>query len=359
MADPVTLHVRLLLAGMAPLAVSGYVLTALPGWTETPRFGPRASAGFALAGATGLAGLLAPGPVAPALAALLPALVALTASIRFLKHGTGPRAAILLLLLPLCAAWALAGDDVIVGRSPARDVTVLLLAGLIGLVGGRALPAFAAFWIEPPAQTQTGRQALAASASTPALLLLAMAIAASLSGEQMAEGALLILAALAFLDACRRWPWRIAPGYPALLILYLSFLWLPLGLALLGASLLFPAVMPGQAEALHALTAGAMCSMIHGFMARPAMRRTGGRLRLGFRLGTAQGMIMLAGVLRLSAAIPAMAERPILTASALAMALGFVLFLSAYLPGLARPAPRPVFSAAHGRTADAPQPLTR
>lgn len=362
MADPVALHVRLFLGGMAPLAVSGYVLTALPGWTETPRFGARASAGLALLGLAGLAGLVAPGTV-PMAPALLPAVVTLTATIRFLKTRPGPRALILLLLFPLCGALALLGDGMPDTVPRPADILVLLLAGLITLVGGRALPAFAAFWTEPQSPGQRGKPGVLAKTSIPALIFTGMAIAAALSGWQGTQGMLLILAAPAVLLPLRGWPWRIALGYPALLILSLSFLWLPLGLALLGFSLVFPDAGPTPADALHALTAGALCSMIHGFMARPAMRREKGRLRLGLRLGAGHGLIMLGGALRLAATIPAPQAAPLLAASALAMALGFLFFLSAYLPSLARPAPRPVFSAAHARNADAPQeaarPLTR
>lgn len=331
-------------------AVSGYVLTALPGWTASPRFGWRTSLFFAGLWLAALASLLVPGK-APSLAGALPGL-ALTAvaSWRFARSGQWARAGILPLLLLLVAGWASLRAAPVPPVLADPETMVLVLAGLVGLIGGRALPAFARFW-SAEAPTSDPLPAWAPvphrlPASLPAILLLALAAALKTSGHDAASGGTLCLAGLAFLLQSATWPWRTALHYPSLALLFLSWLWLPAGLLLTGTGLMLPNPPVEPLDALHALTVGAISTMIYGFMARPAMARIEGRLRLGIRLGTGYGLMTLAALARVFQPGAEAAPSP-LAASAVLMASGWALFLAAYLPTLARPSPRPVFSAAH------------
>lgn len=333
------LHVGLFLGGMAQAAVTGYLLTALPGWTRTARFGTGTSALFTLLFLVALARLLGLVDGPAWLAALPAAAVGATAFIRFLAGGGWRRAAVLPLLALMGAGWAGLPEDAAVRPVP-PVVAVFALGGLIALVGGRALPAFGRFWLKADgaASGHVGHPAWGIG-------VLVAAGAMHAAGEDRLAGTALALSGCLLLLACRGWPWRIARRYGALMILYLSWLWLPAGLILAGTTLALPETPILPHQALHALAAGAIATMIYGFMARAAMRREGGRLRLGARLGTGYALMSLSALLRLFLADPA-GQPGLLSAAAGSMCLGWLLFLAAYLPSLARPSPRPVFSAA-------------
>lgn len=339
-ADPVALHRNLFLGGMAQAAVCGYVLTALPGWTASPRPRPRDNAVLAVLWLAGLPALVTPSAGWPLPAASLGLAVALLAFLRFLRAGALVRAPVLVFLPLLVAGWNALPDGPASRLAPAPETVVLLIAGLIGLIGGRALPAFGRFWQAAP------RKAVPAEGALPGLAGLTLALGLLAIDHRPEAGVFLCLAGIAFLIRSRAWPWRAALAYPALLILYLSWLWLPAGLLAAGIALI--SGHGSVTDTLHALTAGAISTMIYGFMARAAMDRIEGRLRLGRRLGTGYIAMVLAALLRTGLSfdlLPAAALR----LSAVLMALAWLFFLSAYGQHLARPSPRPVFSAHHTR----------
>ncbi len=90
-------------------------------------------------------------------------------------------------------------------------------------------------------------------------------------------GAILILAGILQAIRLGRWQGVRAAADPLVLILHVGYAWVPIGLALLGASILSPAV-PASA-AIHALTAGAMATMILAVMTRATLGHTGRELK--------------------------------------------------------------------------------
>lgn len=64
---------------------------------------------------------------------------------------------------------------------------------------------------------------------------------------------------------------------PLVLILHIGYVWIPVGLGLLGGSILFDTIT--QSAAVHALTAGAMATMILGVMTRATLGHTGRELK--------------------------------------------------------------------------------
>lgn len=274
--DPVALHLNWLLFGMADAAVAGYLLTALPSWTK----GARAPtwvvwALVALWVAARALRTLTPDSRLPYAFATAAFHAVLTVSL------AGPLARLRVWhRMPLALAPALLGaaDLLALGvwgtstRQPGPLPMVLLTSALISLVGGRAVPAFTAAARGVPAPSiPVGPH------RTPVVLLL-LATTLVVAGSSRAAGPLLIAAGCLQLGRAWAWsPWKSHSA--AVLMLQLAWLWLGIGLLLLGIAVLAPSSPLSVPTALHALTMGAMGSMVYAFASRATMQRTDDGLR--------------------------------------------------------------------------------
>jgi uncharacterized protein involved in response to NO len=118
-------------------------------------------------------------------------------------------------------------------------------------------------------------------------------------------------------------------------ILHVSYLWIPLGLLLLG---LGQWDWVPRSAGVHALAIGATAGLIIGMITRTALGHTG-RMLVASRMETAAYvLIQAAGLLRVVTLIVFPAWLLVgIHAAATAWALAFLLYLIRYLPFLARP----------------------
>lgn len=341
--EPLAFHRHELLFGMGGAAVGGYLLTALPAWTGRARVDPRVT------GLLCLLWLLA--RLSFALSGHLPVTVhILGSSAYFALLATFLAISILGARLwnrlwTVLAVIGLGSAEHLLSRPVGSNETVpsvLVFALMISVVGGRAVPAFTRRWL---ARTDANTRPLDIPGLHAAALciLLAATLAATCGWDQEA-GFCLILSALLQLVRLAGWRSRQVLLYPALFILHLAWLWLPAGLALTGLALVAPGIID-RASALHGLTMGAMGSMMLAVMARAAMVRENGRLRLGRRLALAFALVFLSAALRIVAPLLPIDWLDPATAPAVTWMLGWLLFLLAYARALRGPVERPVLSA--------------
>lgn len=238
-ADPQN-HARMMVFGFAGGAIAAYLLTVLPGWT-----GARASpARVALLTALWLLGRLLPGPAE----ALFFLLLAATLAPPVLRAQLWDRLWAPLAAVLLAMAALMPGLD--------SGVPPLLIAALIAVVGGRALPSFLASAARLP---QPSDRPLIRIAT--ALYILGAAVLPHPGWYAAA------VAALAW--QMLQWPLRLPPIG---LLLLPPWLWL-------AASLLLMMQWEQQPSlALHTLTMGGIGGMIHAFLSRVFARRTGAGL---------------------------------------------------------------------------------
>ena len=336
--DPVAWHRQELVLGFAAAAMGGYLLTALPHWLKQAGAkvgGPSRGGTVTLVAAWGI-GRLAGGscqPDAMALAGLALYPLALTFSLvaPILRAGAWTRLPIALaplLLLLIAVRLRLAADSL---------TAVLGMALLCAGVGGRIVPAFLA----ARAGNRRAGPPWPWSART-ANGALALALALHLTGaEEGWIGALLLFAA--FGQAARLWWWDLAPatrGHHDLVMLLCAWLWLPLGLGLVGAALL--GVGLPRATAVHALTMGLMGSLVLAVMARSWMRRAPGCLLVDWATAMAFALVQLSTGLRLG--LVEFGEGPAAASWSLAWGIAAAHCVAALL----RPVPHPILSAARG-----------
>jgi len=210
---------------------------------------------------------------------------------------------------------------------------VWLLVLLINLIGGRIIPAFTRNWMKRQVHDQQMKPAtlppqfdrfdLFATA-----LLVVFACLQVAQAPPLATAALGALAAAALTIRLARWQgWR-AFGEPLVWVLHVAFAWIPIGIALLAASELD---WVPRTAGVHALTSGAITTMIVAVASRAALGHTGRPLASHPLLTASYALITIAAVLRV-AATAGPGARILLMLAASAWTLGFLCFAWRYVP---------------------------
>jgi uncharacterized protein involved in response to NO len=152
-------------------------------------------------------------------------------------------------------------------------------------------------------------------------------------------GIALTAAGLLNLVRLARWRGWATTAEPLVLILHLGYLWLGVGLVLVGAAAIWPQGLTASAG-LHALTAGAVGVMTLAVMTRAGRGHTGRPLTAGWSGSLIYILINLAALARVVAGLWPSVYLPLLIASACLWCAAFIAFAVIYAPMLALPRPR-------------------
>lgn len=339
--QPLAWHRHEMLFGFVGAVVAGFLLTAIPNWTgRLPIAGPPLAALFGLWAAARMAVLFS-AIVGAAFAALLDVgfyfvLAALAGrEVMAAKNRNLPVVGLVLLFgianaLDHAAATGWLADDGL-GWRPGLALVIVM----ISLIGGRIVPSFTRNWlakrgVKEGLPGQPDRFDLATIVITAAALLAWIA-----APERAGVGAPLLIAGLAQMLRLARWRgWRAA-GDPLVLILHVGYCWVPVGLALLGVSILGGPVP--RSAAIHALTAGAMATMILAVMTRATLGHTGRELRSSPQTTFIYLLVTLGALLRVVSPLGIVDYTLGMEVSAVAWAGAFLLFLFVYGPILFGP----------------------
>ena len=338
--DPLSWHQHEMLFGFVGAAVIGFLLTAIANWTGRPLLGGTALAVLvALWIAVRVTLVLEVGsfwlPLILELALFLA--VAGFAAREVLASGNRNWPVVLIVaLVGVAAAIDLAEAG---GTIADKDIGfrggLALVIMLIGLIGGRIIPAFTRNWL----MKEGAGPPLPVMASAGDMRVLGLT-AITLLGwlvwpHAVVVGWLCLVAALAHLWRVARWQgWRTFAD-PLVVVLHLAYLWMPVGLGLLGLHLAFDLV--SRSAAIHALAAGAMGLLILAVMSRASLGHTGRPLKAGPGLTLAYGLVFAGALLRVLTAIGLFGGIWPIHLSAALWAGGFALFALLYLPILTRP----------------------
>jgi uncharacterized protein involved in response to NO len=218
---------------------------------------------------------------------------------------------------------------------PASErMTIGLITFLIALMGGRLVPSFTRNWMAQrkitPQPAPYGRFDVATLSTTGAGIASWIVLP-----DSLVSGTLLTIAGVGLLVRLLRWRGWVAARDGMVLILHLAYFWCALGVAMLGASVLLPADVPGTA-AIHALTAGAIGVMTLSVMTRTSLSHTGRERRADSATLLIYLLVNLAAVTRTLAPFVTPAYAELLLLSAIFWSLAFGLFALVYGPMLAR-----------------------
>ncbi len=337
---PLAWHIHEMLFGFVLAAVAGFLLTAIPNWT-----GRAPVSGAALAT---LFGLWALGRVVSLVSAWMPAWLAIAADLAFpLALAAVVAREILLsgnrrnfpIIVPV-AVLALADLSTDLGLEGFRAASGygwrLGLAGiltLISVIGGRIVPSFTRNWLVSRRQARLP----AAPGVIDGLslgFLHASLLAWALAPEARAAGIALLCAAVVNLRRLARWRGMDTRSEPLLLVLHVGYAWLVLGVGALGAAVLDPRIP--LSAAIHALTAGAIGTMILAVMTRAIRGHTGQKLSADPTTILIYALATLAALARVAAALSQAASADLLLAAAALWIGAFGLFALRHAPLLLR-----------------------
>jgi uncharacterized protein involved in response to NO len=340
--DPLAWHRHEMLFGFLGAVIAGFLLTAIPNWT-----GRLPIAGWRLALLTSL---WIAARLAILFSATLGGITAMLVEAAFLLMLAGACAREVLIArnrnvpvvgVTLLFAIAAAVDHLEnLGMMPTDQLGwrsgVALVLILITLIGGRIIPSFTANWLIKQGQAQLPGQAstfdyMAIVMTAAALGCWAFQVLPSLAASLLFAAGLLQLARLA------RWGGLRTMSEPLVFVLHISYAWVPIGLLLLGLSIVDVEV--SGTAGVHALTAGAMASMVLSVMTRATLGHTGRELRADRGTVVIYGLITVGAAMRVGA--PFLPFDYLLTIKVAGALWGgaFLLFLALYGPKLLGPRP--------------------
>ena len=340
--SPLAWHIHEMLFGFVMAAVAGFLLTAVPNWT-----GRLPVCGAPLAA---FAALWLLGRIACFFSALVPEWLVLLSDLAFPVALIAVVAREIVIgrnwrTLPMIVPVAVLGIANLLMHLEAYGIALPAGLGwrlgiastviLISVVAGRIVPSFTRNWMAkrgfdlPAPHGLVDRIALGVL-HTGVLAWVFLPAADAVGLILVAGGALNFWRLL-------RWRGGRAVDELLLLILHVGYAWLVTGVTLLGLSILVPDVP--QSAAIHALTAGAMGTMILAVMARATRGHTGRELSADGVTALIYLLVTVAAVTRVAAAfaaqlLVAQLYVPLLIFSAACWIVAFGGFILSYGPML-------------------------
>lgn len=333
-------HGHEMIFGFAGAAIAGFLLTAVATWTGRP---PVAGPLLTILSTSWIAariGAFLPGSFGSALWGIASLLFwgGLTALVsrEVMAAGNLRNYKVAVLLAAFLAAeiyFFLPAPGNVEAREAALRIGLCLVIGMILLVGGRIIPSFTQNWLRLNRPTLTEHlpsfdrfDGLAIGASG------LFALGFVFWPQSVGSGVLGIAASALQWVRLVRWRGWLTRPEPLLWVLHVGYAWIPVGLALLGSSMLLDRRELWD-SGLHALGYGAIGTLIPGVAARVALGHTGRPLRAFPSMAAAFGMITLGTVFRLFAP-----PGSLFMWAAIGLWLAaYLLFLVRYLPILLAP----------------------
>ena len=338
-------HAHELIFGVIVAAIAGFLLTAVPGWTDG-----KVLRGWKLAGLFGLwllgrAAVLASPVLPPPLVALadltfLSVLLGLLTPvlIRAKRPRNLPVLALLAGLITANLLFHLSWSGVVWGGASTGIALALdLVLFLVAMIGGRIVPAFTLNALRrrgTPVETAPWpRFDQLVQAVTALVLPLDLApVGAWPAGLVAALAALLHAARLSRWHGHRTWP------EPIVWILHVAYGWISVALGLKVLWLLGGVGLP--TTWIHALTTGAFTGMIVAVTTRAALGHTGRPLVAPRPIAVCYVLITLAALVRVFVPLVGdVAYEPALLVAAALWLAAFGFFVMVYAPILAQPRP--------------------
>ncbi len=337
-------HGHEMLVGFVMASVAGFALTAVATWTGRPQVQGAelillVSSWLLGRVAMGMAGILPASAVAIA-DMLFPVLLTLLIGREVFSAGNGRNYPIVLIIAVLATAngfYHLGQLGAVSIHLPIDRIALYLIVHLalllITVIGGRIVPNFTANWLRAQGKTSLPVSSPNVDLACVCFTIMTGAFAAFLPLSE-ATGWLAAGAAIFHSIRVSRWRGHLTTGEPLLVVLHVAYLWLPIGYALTACSVFGWLVSPSAA--LHALTMGAIGSMVLAVSTRVSLAHTGRKLHAPSLIVLAYWLLMLATAVRVGSGLGAN-YLALIALSAAGWMLAFAIFVWVYWPVLTRP----------------------
>lgn len=332
-------HVHEMVFGFLPAVITGFLLTAIPNWTDRP---PVMGAPLIWLSLLWVGGRLV------IAVSLLPPFVTATIDAAFLIVMAG----YVWRELSTAGSWAHAPVGVVISLYAGANILFHLLAlsgaesdlamrmalsllmVLLTFIGGRLTPNFTREYLAEHRMPQ--RPGASSRFDVPSLALTGVgAVAWTIQPETMATGWILLAAGLANLGRLLHWCGWLTWREPLVLMLHVGYGWLAISLIVLGGAGL--GVGLPTTEALHALTTGSVGAMTLAVMTRASLGHTGRPRHAGPLTVCMYLLVNLGALLRVFGPTTGLPVNLVLGAAAVCWSGAYLLFAAVYGPMLLRP----------------------
>jgi uncharacterized protein involved in response to NO len=339
--DPVAWHIHEMLFGVVLAAVAGFLLTAIATWTGRRPVSAGPLAMLFILWALGRLACLGSAflPVWSAAAADLAFPLALLAVVaREIVGGRNwrnlPMLAPLAVFMTADLLMHLEVAGVAIPAGLGWRLGLVAAIQLISVVGGRIIPSFTRNWLMKRGHVHL--PVFHGPIDTMALgVLHAGLLLWAFVPELRAAGLILIVSAAVNGWRLSRWVGTATRSEPLLFILHVGYAWVCLGVALLGFAVVGASIP--IASALHALTVGAIGTMLLAVMTRVSLGHTGRVLCASRPTVVIYLLINAAALVRVAASWSAAATTTFIVVSGLCWMAAFGLFEIRYSPVLLAP----------------------
>jgi uncharacterized protein involved in response to NO len=332
-------HVHEMVFGFLPAVITGFLLTAIPNWTDRAPIRGWTLMGLWILWLTGRLLIAIPWftPLVSAVvdAAFLVAVAGLVwrEIITAKSWFHAPMGALISLyaganiLFHVCALSGGATDVL-------ERMALALVMVLLALIGGRVTPNFTSEFMAQ--QGLSLQPALFSRFDGLSVGLVAIAGAVwTVQPQAMATGWIFLAAGSANLGRLSRWHGWVTWREPLVLILHLGYGWLVFSLLVLGCSILGIGVP--KEDAVHALTTGTVGVMTLAVMTRASLGHTGRPRHAGPLTMVSYVMVMLGALLRVVGPSTGLPTDLVLGLAGVGWSGAYLLFALVYGPFLLRP----------------------
>ena len=346
--SPMMWHAHEMLFGFIMAIVAGFVLTAVAMWTGRTRLHGAPLGWLIAAWLAGRGAMIAsatlPGLLVAAVDMLFPLLLLFLFAREVIIAGSR-RNYVVVGIVAAIGILNLIYHAGATGELADLDRTALLLMIhvvllLITAIAGRIVPSFTANWLKGQGLLQSESQAPRSTNGIEMATLVMTGLTGGLATFAPASaltGVAAILTAALHAFRLSRWRGLATRSEPLLLILHVAYFWLPVGYVLMAWSV-FGSTYP-PSVALHALTMGAIGSMILAMTTRVALGHTGRALHAARLTVIAYVLLTLAIVVRIAGPLAGQFYMRSVEIAVTAWIAAFILFIWVYWPILTRPRP--------------------
>ena len=332
-------HVHEMVFGFLPAVITGFMLTAIPNWTDRPPIrGPE----LMLLVTLWLAGrlLMAMPWFSPLVSAVVDVgfLVAVAGLVwrEIAASKSWDRAPMGVLVSLLAGANILFHVLNLSGAETDRPerMALAMVMMLLTLIGGRLIPNFTGELLVGSGRAE--RPAPFSRYDGLSIALVGFAVVSWIvQPHSMATGWMFVAAGLANLGRLARWYGWLTGREPLVLILHVGYGWFALSLLILGGAIL--GIGLPKEDAVHAFTSGAVGAMTLAVMTRASLGHTGRARHAGPLTVLIYMLVNLGAVVRVFGPMTDLSANLVLGLAAGSWSGAYLLFAMVYGPFLLRP----------------------
>ncbi len=333
-------HIHEMLFGFVGLIISGFLLTAVQNWTQHPSVNGVSLIFLFVLWFTGRILMLVPDIVPDWLIIIVDIAFLPCCAVFLARPLIKVRQWRNIMFVPILLVMALvnslmhaaASIQSMTNLQQASLTMVLLVTLVMCIIGGRVFPMFTANG------TQTDRVPPINWLEKLSLFSVVAAIVVSVNLIAITaelKATIYLVAGLANFARALRWRIWVTWKTPLVWSLHLSYWSMALGLVLLAVAELTTIVT--QSQAIHAVTVGGMGGMILAMISRVSLGHTGRPLAVSKVMALAFGLLFIALLVRVLGSLIIDNYLTVISISALAWSVGYLIFVVVYTPILTSP----------------------